>query len=105
MTDPTPATVAVPVELIKTKVQEYEDGGWPVAANEWRDLLPKLKPRLVAVDLGSVETLFYGSSIRELLNAKPDLLTLLDDVCDDRLVFKDAADLKACIRAALGVTE
>lgn len=105
-------TVAVPVALIRTKIQEYEDEGWPAAANEWRALLPKPKPRLVAfaIDGNYLERAHGIDVVRlDVLENQPDLLTLLDEAVDEVMNVTDWPQvrdgLKSRIRTALGVTE
>lgn len=106
MTDQTPETVAVPVELLRRVLnpsQEPSDALWQL-----EQLLPKPKPRLVAVNLDD-----YANDEKVAvyeMNHWPDLLTLLDAVADglaDRgwLSELGVQNLRADIRAALGVSE
>lgn len=95
-------TVAVPVELLKdwsSRMSGFDHG----MADEMRAVLPKPKPRFVAVDLrkwNSGEPLGPGG-----INELPELLTLLDSILADEVM---SPELRASIRyafcAALGVT-
>lgn len=97
-----PETVAVPVELLK-RVQG--DGVTSPATNELLALIPKPKPRLVAV----TSEQWYGDSLTDTEFASlPDLLTLLDDAIaiypgDVHIAHREG--LKLAIRAALGVDQ
>jgi hypothetical protein len=96
-------TVAVPVELIERYLNSSDAERWPEMANKLRALIPKPKPRLVAARVFPDEK--WDTIDGRALADQPDLLTVLDGVIDDRLLFKDAADLKKHIRKALGVED
>lgn len=100
-------TVAVPVELLKRYLASSDSERWPQMADEFRKLLPKPKPRLVAVDLDWTDSA-AEVDLPDYLARQPDLLTLLDEAIsggcsDDSMIRVDAA--KEAIRAALGVTD
>jgi len=108
MTDPAPATVAVPVELLSDwaeRMNGYDFG----MAEEIRSVVPKPTPRLVAVDIDYIDGM-ASVELASYLFEQPDLLTreqktMLEEamrpvMMDDRLGI-----VMARIRAALGVTE
>lgn len=110
MTD-TKDTVAVPVALLRTILTDYgpENYVW----QQVTPLLPKLKPRLVAITYEGLLSSFnmleggFTDQLEKYLD-QPDLLTLLDEAltdghADDSMIRVDVA--KAAIRTALGVSE
>jgi hypothetical protein len=112
MTDPTPATVAVPVELVKHAARVLRANEFEQEALDMIALLPKPKPKLVAIDLKNLGSIGDGEAVGwdayRLLSNQPDLLTLLDEAIDAVPYLGVAgigADIKVRIRAALGVTE
>lgn len=104
-------TVAVPVELAERVAEALNtQGAWPQMAEDIRALIPKPKPRLVAVDMDQIKDLYHGSAIWAHLTAQPDLLTVLDGVLDglnDRgwLDGPGVQNAKDDLRRALGVPD
>jgi hypothetical protein len=99
-------TVSVPVKLLRSILMDYspENYVW----QEVDTLIPKPKPRLVAVDLDQIvrrgshgEIMLYSD-----LENQPDLLTVLDEAIDGALYLpRVRKDFKARIYAALGVDQ
>jgi len=107
MTNPTPATVAVPVELLEQIAKTLKFNGSFVSEASVRALLPKPTPRLVAVTPANWNGDFHYLD-QKWLDAQPDLLTLLWKAIDEWPVYATDAerdDLKSRIRADLGVNE
>lgn len=105
------ATVSVPVELLKRFKLDNHARVLTSAEKELVTLIPKPKPRLVAV----TREQWYGDSLTDAEFASlPDLLTLLDEAMESvterwTVNYTDSrslsSDLKARIRIALGVYE
>lgn len=101
--------VAVPVDLLKEIYGMAHDTGYDAVEAAVKDLLPKPKPRLVAFMLyGNHLDHAHGIYVvrRDVLEAEPDLLTLLDEAIDGIPIFGvESRDMvKARIRTALGVS-
>jgi hypothetical protein len=105
MSQPKTDEVLVPVELVERVAEALNtQGAWPQMAKDLRALIPKPKPRLVAVNLDD-----YANderlSVYEL-NHWPDLLTVLDDVIESYWgnlnEQRNRDGMKAAVRAALG---
>lgn len=112
MTDPTPATVAVPVELLKRYKLENEQRVLTGTEKELIGFLPKPTPRLVAVDIAGFND--EGVFGVRYLKTQPDLLTLLDEAQRQEMNSGNSANAAYVagvgavvdrIHAALGVTE
>jgi hypothetical protein len=109
MTDPTPATVAVPVELIRQMLDNEDTDLTDDVHNAFRALLPKPTPRLVAVDLDKLFTeRSFGVPVvtLDLLSDQPDLLTLLQGVMVRvQLNSNQRSAVLIALKHDLGVTE
>lgn len=104
MTDSTPATVAVPVELLERFKLENERRVLTGTEKELIGFIPKPKPRLVAVDLDNMAMSGPHQMVDDYLSAQPDLLTVLDEVIDKWREDDFGTDIRLAIRATLGVT-
>jgi len=100
-------TVAVPVELLKSMLNNPLTDISDDVSGALRSLLPKPKPRLVAVvpdnSIWSDEARWVG--VKQDLAREPDLLTVIHSTIGGILGDDDATMLTHEIRAALGVTE
>jgi hypothetical protein len=98
-------TVAVPVELLKHSARVLRANEFEQEALDLIALLPKPKPRLVAVDPNALPMSYFANAA-EWFDSQPDLLALLDEVLKDEVL---SPELRASIRQgfcdALGVDQ